>query len=663
MPFQNQILAAANIHAIFRDNTRRYALLMAQCQAGKTGAFQELIRLMLADGLVSRAYILCGSNETELRNQAHEDTKAANPQAYDSGIIQVIFRQDFNDATMDIANALVVVDESHMDQNQKQELDRFLGRHGLTMDGNPRTLIAKNAFIVSVDATPYSELASLQHKESFEKHVEVLAPGDNYFGLPDFFYGGLITPTFDIESNRAEFASLVTNGGAKYSLIRFTTGKDAEKQEAAAVAVFRSLRGKVCYYTAERTEIAITAAQKAALNLPLCLEDAPTVPTLVIIRGRLRAGKVVPKKHIAFVWEGAKISKTDSLVQGLPGRMCGYEFGATKPLIFLPSSSLKRDENKVIKSSEIERAMMSFPVALPRMGTNLKKNHVAAATSNGKTQCPPFRMTWEAGDNVFALITDQFNEENTHGDSRATIQEACYNLLLKKLDEIASSPNYSSEQKREILEQIIPAGAAATRIRNMHGASQIPYFTSLHEGYQNGTAASIGISQEEPLYFVITYRGYQAPHANHRHIYVVFYTDATSGAAPGIMSVDIKSRIPQTNGRSVFSIHESQIDVPLVAGGVIGFDESKLSTPTSMEAVLREYLHREREPGLLTMSRCIKSNKDRFKLSKRGFNYVSTKQNEVENICARLSREFAVQMKVGYTRGGNSHFNIKKIEW
>ena len=74
MPFQNQIVAAANIHAVFRDNTRRYAILMAQCQAGKTGAFQELIRLMLADGIIRRAYILCGSNETELRSQAYYDT-------------------------------------------------------------------------------------------------------------------------------------------------------------------------------------------------------------------------------------------------------------------------------------------------------------------------------------------------------------------------------------------------------------------------------------------------------------------------------------------------------------------------------------------------------------------------------------------------------------
>jgi hypothetical protein len=35
-------------------------------------------------------------------------------------------------------------------------------------------------------------------------------------------------------------------------------------------------------------------------------------------------GKVVPKQHIAFVMETAKNSKTDTVLQGLLGRMCGY---------------------------------------------------------------------------------------------------------------------------------------------------------------------------------------------------------------------------------------------------------------------------------------------------------------------------------------------------
>jgi transposase-like protein len=661
MPSPQQSLAANNILEVFAAAAIRYAMLIALCQAGKTGAFQELIRLMLSAGIANKVYILCGSNETELRDQAHEDTEKANLKSYTEGIITVLFRQDFKNASMDIANSLIIVDESHMDQTQKQELDIFLGRHGLTMDGNPKTLNEKNAFIVSVDATPYSELAALEHKESYKKHVEVLEQGADYYGLADYFYDGRIQPAFDL-AKILQFVRIVMNGGKKYALMRFTNGKHAAQQEAAAIKVYTRLGGKVYYYTAEKTEIAITAAQKAKLGLTLCLEDAPSVPSLVIIRGRLRAGKVVPKMNISFVWEGAKVSKTDSLVQGLVGRMCGYAFGDEKPLIFLPPSSLKRHENKVIKLSEIERAIMSYPFILPTMATHLKKGHVATAATNGKTQCPPLRLTWDADDDEWTF-TEKFEEKFSRGEDRKDIQQRCHALLLKNLVAIQESPNYSAEQKKEILETIVPAGANHAHIRNLHGDSQVTYFKQLREGHSAGTAPSENIDPCDPLNFVITYRGYKAEYANHRHLYVVFYTDATNGVTPSLMAVDLKSRIPLTDRKSVFSIHDSQVAVPLVAGGVTGFDETKLKNPVLMEACLREYLRRYKDSELLTTSRCIQSNKDRFLLSKKEFHYASSKNNDVEVICAKLSREFGVKMKVTYTRSGSTSFNVKKIEW
>jgi hypothetical protein len=658
-----QSTAAKNILEVFITGVLRYAMLIAFCQAGKTGAFQELIRLMLAAGVVKQVYILCGSNETELKDQAHEDTKAANVAAYVSGAIKVLFRQDFKGATMDVANSLVVVDESHMDQTQKQELDIFLGRHGLTMDGNPRTLNEKNAFIVSVDATPYSELAAVEHKESFPKHIEELKVGNDYFGLEAYYYGGLIKPAFDIVSKVSDFEKMVVDGGNKYVLARFHNGKRANMQEIAAIASYTRIGGKVCYFTADKTEITIES-----------LKDAPLVPTLIIIRGRLRAGKVVAKKHIAFVWEGAKTSKTDALVQGLAGRMCGYPFSAMnpygygdeKPFIFLPPNSLKRNENKVIKASEIERAIMPF--VLPTLGTNLKKGHIAAAATNGKTQCPPLRLTWDAADDDWTF-TKKFEEANRTGATRSVIQERCYALLLKNLDAIRSSSNYSVMQKTEILESIVPSGYDRARLRHLrsdaNGDSQVSYFKQLREATESGTAVAEHIGDCDPLNFIITYEGYKAPHANHRHLYVIFYTNATNGAAPSLMAVNLKSRIPETNHKSVFSIHSMHFDTTPVAGGVVGFDESKIKTPRLLEDSLRGYLvlHRGSATSGLVVARCIQSVSERFKLSKGAFHYTSPKQNDVEVICGTLSREFGVKLKVCYTRSAADYFNIKKIEW
>ena len=652
MAHPNQAVAAKNIFDVFVDATLRFVMLIALCQAGKTGAFQELIRLMLAQGVVERVYILCGSNDTELRDQAHEDTKKANPSAYADGIIKVIFRQDFKGASMDIANSLTIVDESHMDQTQKQELDIFLARHGLSMDGNPKTLVEKNAFIVSVDATPYSELAALQHKESYKKHIEELVPGKDYYGLAEYYHMGRVLPTFDIFSKPCAFEKIIKGRGNKYALMRLTKSKHGMQQEDAAIKVYKRIGGKVLYYTDKKTDIAITSAQKAKLKLNICLDDAPSVPTLVIVRGRLRAGKVVPKKHVGFVWEGAKISKTDSLVQGLAGRMCGYEFGEEKPFIFLPPSSLKRNEDNVIKSSEIERAIMSYPLVLPKLGTNLKKGHIATAASNGKTQCPPLRLTWPLADD------DEWTPEM---DGEVT-GELCREFLLKHQNLIQSAP-FSNDQKEEISDFISTATPYTRTLTDDKSASFKKYFSAVIEAHEGKTAVAEHVAECPQMTFFITKDTCRIPHANKRHLYVIFYTDATNGTSPSLMAVDLKSRIPMTNGKSVFSIHDSQVDVPLVAGGVTGFDESKIQAPALMEAALREYLRRFKDSELLTTSRCIQSNKDRFKLSKEAFHWSSKTNNDVEKMCITLGREFGVKMKISYTRSSSDSFNVNKIEW
>lgn len=659
MPSVQQITAATNIRSEFLAKRFRYAMLIARCQAGKTGAFQELIRLMLLNGDINRAYILCGSSETELRDQAHADTRKANPVAYARGDIKVLFRQDFKGAEMDVTRALIVVDESHLDQTQKQELYHFLDRHGLSMEGDPRVLAENDTFMLSVDATPYSELSALLHKESHLKHVEQLAPGHGYFGIQDYLYGGLMKATYDISSAEAAFQELVISRGKKYAIMRLNAGKHAEKQEAAARAVYRRLGGNVLFFTAEKTEIDIAS-----------LKEAPRVATLIIVRGRLRAGKVVPKKHVSFVWEGAKASKTDALVQGLVGRMCGYPFheesnpsgyGDDMPLIFVPQSALTRREDKVLKASELERAIMEYPVALPTMGTNLKKGHIANRASNGKTQCPPLRLEWPAAD------SDEWTPLTGEGGS--VCGEDCRELLKRHLGVIDAAP-FSAEQKAEIIGFIATAYPhTRTLKRTLQRAPQSEnsdsfkkYFSAVITACESKTAVAEHVANFPQMTFFIT-RDAIVPHANQRHLYVIFYTDATNGASPSVMAVDLKSRIPQTNGKSVFSIHNHHVDRPLVAGGVVGFDESKVKTPALLEMALRDYLGLFRSDTSLTVARCIQSNKERFSLRKREFHYISSKQNDVETICGQLGNEFGVKMKIIYARSGADSFNVKRIEW
>jgi len=370
----NQMRAAEHIRKSFLSETR-CSLLKARCQSGKTGTFQHLIRLLLHEGDITHAYILCGSSETELKKQAIADTRASNSAHFDAGRITVLFHQDFKHAELDITDALIIVDESHMVQTKGQHLHQFLGKYGVSLDGNPDTLRAHNTFLLSVDATPYSELASIRHGETpFSKHVEELEAGAGYYGLAEYKDAGLLQPTFNIAEHPVRFEELLDSVPAKYVLLRLNRSKANRASEAEIAHICRRRGFPRLLYTAEETQVAITRAEQARFarggrRIP-CLEDAPLATTVVIIRGRLRAGKVVPKQHVGFVWEGAKQSKTDVLVQGLPGRMCGYAFGAQKPRIFVPPSGLVE--------AELERVMKG---ELPKTANNLR----AGQMTNGKS--------------------------------------------------------------------------------------------------------------------------------------------------------------------------------------------------------------------------------------------------------------------------------------
>ena len=370
----NQVLAASRIHSSFLSGTR-CALLSAKCQSGKTGTFQSLIKAMLDAGDATHAYVLCGSSETELKKQAVSDTQAVNADYYASGRIEVIFHQDFKHAELDITDALIIVDESHMVQTKEQQLHCFLAKHGVFLDGNPTALDESNAFLLSVDATPYSEIAALREMETpFIKHVEELNAGDGYYGLAEYERGGLLKPTFPIAKAPERFEELLLGVGSKYVLLRMNRSKANKENETVLRGICRARGFDVLLYTGEKTQIAVTRAEQkrfARSGRKIgCLEDAPSVTTVVIVRGRLRAGKVVPKTHVDFVWEGANKSKTDVLVQGLVGRMCGYVFGEKKPTLYVPVTALIPDELGQVLCGD-----------LPKTATNLR----ASAVTNGKS--------------------------------------------------------------------------------------------------------------------------------------------------------------------------------------------------------------------------------------------------------------------------------------
>ena len=726
-----QIACADNIRQKFLQTRIRYALLRAQCQAGKTGAFHRLIREMFENGDITHAYIICGSNELTLRQQAEEDAQKYNPEYYrtrehdrheEEQTIQVFFRQDFKNANnFCIRNALIICDETHLVQRIDQELAAFLRRFNISMDGNPEALVANNCYVVSVDATPYSEIASLAHKETpFEKIVVTLEPGEGYVGTEVYYNTNKqMMPTFSLTAieNRRKFVDLVhqtrcpSPNRNTYVMMRLNTSRANYETERHIRNLAVENGWDVLQYTSESRDIAITRREQQELNaktrrvIPYtCMEDEPARPTIIIVRGCLRAGKVVPKYYVNFVWEGARMSNTDAVVQGLLGRMCGYRNRAgdqqedividiTKlrtdylPLIFVPESSLKIDTKKEISACEIQRSFMD-PILMPRKGTCLSRGTIANVTEHGKTQSPPIRLMWP---NHNAAAADQDDDPEwlpcqNEDASDDLIRRECMQLLRRpeNIAIVADHPTMTRQQKNEIIERIRApmAGNDTLRqnicIRNCkRGSSQtaVDYYKKTCESFSKNTTNTERANENgTPFTFIVTFprfRGLLMPGTNIRHLYVIFYTNAKRDI--GMSSVDLKARIPSTTKKCMFRLNVAVQSNPreqLVAAGVVGLRVDNISTPESFATSMREYMAMW-QASPLTMSSSIGSthSKDgnKFEFSKTRFHWTSKHENDVERICLnQLAQEFNVKfhpVKYASGRPSPTKFNVKMISW
>lgn len=666
--YANQILGGTNIIDVFAAGDIKYAIAWAEVQSGKTGTYQYIAREMMRRGIIQRAYILCGSNETILRDQCIEDTLNYNGDNYvvdkDTGVQHgrfcVLFRQDFKDAHMDITNALIVVDESHLDQTQGQEMDKFLSRYGLGLDGTRACMNEYNTYILSVDATPYSEISAHLNKKSHPKHLERIEPGSGYFGIQDFIFTRRIHKTWDFTTVLGErlFGEMIDTQTRKWILIRINGKKDSKLSVLNRLCAARGFR--ILHFNSTKTEIAIRRIDNPELP---CLEDQPDVTTIVVIQGRLRAGKVVPKEHIGYVWEDAKTSKTDSIVQGLLGRMCGYYAdGAYKPMIFLPSATLKENEDRVIKGNELRRHIMS-PIMLPTKGMNLVPGRIAKAASHGRTQCPPFLLTPE----MFAENIDHFVSDPARGEARSEslIKQLCLETLCANLDTVLAqhADTLSLAQSDEIRIRLETLTAGATHIRNFQGVSQASYYKELRTAFVNHTVPSENMTDSPYLTFCVTYSNYTAPHAVCGQVYCVMYTDASGW----MTAVHKDSRIPADSGKSVFTIHDTGIRDRAAAVGALAMPLEALRSPANLETYLQHHIRIWSEPigdALAPIvDPCINAYEDRFVFSKRTFNYTSTRANDIQRMIPRLNERFGIHLKVTYCRPGALHFGVKKIEW
>jgi hypothetical protein len=376
---------------------KRWTILFAEMQSGKTGTFLFVSFEMLIKKMVNKVIIFSGNRQIGLRTQTEvarndfvvkfrrhlrmdadfrllsEEERNDKLDELDEIVkkIDVVWGSDLKTEKDPKKHTLFVFEESHFAQNTGMQVDKFLTKMGISASGE-EGLEASGNYVLSVSATPISELSDRAH-DSQTKGLVYLKPGPTYFGLSAMRELDKIR-SYNVSEWKQQLEKAIDQVevdrqllcfGPQYALMRLTkksskkTGgacgggirrrrgdEDDDEEDTDAVEEAKAIARKHNWDIRFHDSIPHTEERKQ-INIKN-LNDVPERHTLVFFKGKCRMGEVVPKQHISFVMETSQNPNTDVVLQSFLGRMCGYKANRNV-MIYL--------SNKVIKSPEFAKYM------------------------------------------------------------------------------------------------------------------------------------------------------------------------------------------------------------------------------------------------------------------------------------------------------------------
>lgn len=328
----------------------RWNVLFAQPQSGKSDTFYFVGAEMMRKGKIEHIAIICGNSDKDLKEQTKSSRKYFLQYKYDRYLenkigmnrderealreriddnIELIWGKDLTKEPVFKRDTLIIWEESHAAQGKCMRPDIFFKNMDITCDGDVVKLERNNNYVLSVSATPFSELSDIIHEEGNQfKHKVNLEVDDAYYGIEKMLESRNLKPFKDWKSKLNEVTKLDTSS-PKYAVIR--VANDVLSETAKTIAVSNGW-----------VTIDCNSNKGSVKNLDM-MRCEPTQNTLIIIKGMCRMGKVVKKNHVSFVMETSNDSNSDVVLQGLVARMFGWhQFRDIK--VYINEKILKRDE-------------------------------------------------------------------------------------------------------------------------------------------------------------------------------------------------------------------------------------------------------------------------------------------------------------------------------
>jgi hypothetical protein len=357
-----------------------YILFHLMMMGGKTGSYLKAALDLLNDKKIDNVVIISGYSDTALTTQLKRSVEEA-IKHYSSDVlstyqrltekIQVYTGHAITKMPPLKDNTLVIHDEPHHAASKinipyiycykKNNIEKALY-------GDFTQLKKRKITIISVGATSFAEQIS-NVKETLgwnddevfqfnrwvkeQKYVIYGEKGENYYGIKEYLRDDKII----FENNPEKIIPRIENK-AEYVIIRTKNFKTSLAVSLPHIAHKNNMDYK-CLTGGMGEEVFDF------------LETKPSKMTLVHICGLCRMGQVLCKTHINCVIETSIIPNIDTVLQALPGRMCGY-FIPPNIKIHVPSNTKEYIE-KYSKDElwSIDRAM------------NVKKQKTASKHTDG----------------------------------------------------------------------------------------------------------------------------------------------------------------------------------------------------------------------------------------------------------------------------------------
>jgi hypothetical protein len=625
--FKQQVEATKHIVQHYKQNNR-YVILYADLQSGKSGTFHCVSICMLRSKLINKVIILCGMNDNELKQQAIDDYqktymkkyKTIMGNNYNEGSVNIIFQKDIEKLLNDkndknyFNNSLIIIDESDRTQDNNQQKNLLLNYCGLRLDGDPTVLKNNNIYILSVSATAFSEISALKHGLSYDKKIVKLnIDKSKYRGIEYFYKNNLIHSTFDIKNNKEQFINVVKSKGLSYNLIRIYESK-TRKDYDIVKDICHTNNFDFIDYDMENTK---------NIN-EIITDEKPKKPTLIIIKGKLRAGKVINnKQNIGFVWENSLNPNTDVLLQGLPGRCCGYHNYNID--IYIPERILKIKLYNGIRINEIDRYIDSYKGTeiniIPNYANNIVPNKGTNDNDNDNDNENNREMKYSTNVLCVSNLFSEDDEKLPKSDFERKIKRSTINHIIEN----NSISNIHTEQQEEVKEIISNISNYTTTIRhykldqysgNNNKGCLLDDFhkSSINNAPYQGSQGIIKKKDNTIVYYDIVfapvYHNYKFKGTNNGGDVYVFFR--TKKQPSDIEYLPLLVRIPITTGNELF--RKLLLDGNPV-GGII-FKIPIQNDPKSFELQLDKYIELWKFTVGLTISSVINCNNSELNKNK-----------------------------------------------